>query len=408
MPTSFPPELSYVFLLFALFVVPRFLQRYRLPAAVTSFALGAVAGMGFGLFQHDATIEILSALGIASLFLFAGLEVDFGELRKHTPVLVQHLTIRVLLLAGGAWLVHWTLVLDLRPASLVALALFTPSTGFILDSLASLEVTPQESFWIKSKAIATELLALGVLFATLQSVTVGRFAFSTAMLAALVLALPLAFRTFAKSIVHYAPKSEFAFLLMIAILAAFATRALGAYYLIGAFVVGVTAQRFREELPAMASEQMLHAVEVFASFFVPFYFFHAGLELRAEDLSLSALLLGLAFVLTAVPLQILIVAVHRRLMLDEPFPRGLRIGTSMSPTLVFTLVIAEILRDRFHVPPMVFGALIVYTIVDTLIPGFALKLPPPEFESPHAPDLELEPGDPFRAEENRGPFRHEA
>jgi hypothetical protein len=36
----------------------------------------------------------------------------------------------------------------------------------------------------------------------------------------------------------------------------------------------------------------------------------------------------------------------------------------------------------------IFGALIVYTIADTLIPGFALKLPPPEFETPHAPGLE--------------------
>jgi Kef-type K+ transport system membrane component KefB len=408
MPTSFPPELSYVLLLFALFVVPRFLQRYRLPAAVTSFALGGVSGMGFGLFQHDATIEILSALGIASLFLFAGLEVDFGELRKQAPFLVQHLVIRVLLLAGGAWLVHRTLGLEMRPASLVALALFTPSTGFILDSLASLEVTPRERFWIKSKAIATELLALGVLFATLQSVTAAGFALSTAMLVALVLALPLVFRAFAKSIVCYAPKSEFAFLLMIAILAAFATRALGAYYLVGAFVVGVTAQRFREELPAMASEQMLHAVEVFASFFVPFYFFHAGSQLRAQDVSIWSLLLGMAFVLTAIPLQILIVAAHRRLMLDEPFPRGLRIGASMSPTLVFTLVIAEILRDRFQVAPTVFGALIVYTIADTLVPGFALKLPPPEFESPHAPGLEIGTRDGVGAEENRPHFRHEA
>jgi Kef-type K+ transport system membrane component KefB len=65
------PELAYVLLLFALFVVPRVLQRYRLPAAITSFGLGAGAGMGLGLFRDDPTIEILSTFGIVSLFLFA-------------------------------------------------------------------------------------------------------------------------------------------------------------------------------------------------------------------------------------------------------------------------------------------------------------------------------------------------
>jgi len=391
MPTTLPSELVYVLLIFALFVVPRFLQRFRLPAAVTSFGLGAAAGMGFGAFRDDPTIQILSTFGIVSLFLFAGLEVDLGELRKESPILIQHLIIRALLLAGATWAAQQALGLEVRPAALLALALFTPSTGFILDSLAALDLTDRERFWIKSKAIATELVALGVLFVTLQSVSAARFAISTLVLAALVLVLPLVFRTFARVVVPHAPKSEFAFLLMTAVLAAFATRKLGVYYLVGAFVVGLTAQRFREELPAMASERMLHAVEVFASFFVPFYFFNSGLHLRSEDVSAGALLLGLAFLVAVVPLQLLIVASHRWLMLREPFSRGIRIGASMAPTLVFTLVIAEILRDEFQISPTIFGALIVYTLSDTLIPGFALKLPPPEFETPHATELELGP-----------------
>jgi hypothetical protein len=52
----------------------------------------------------------------------------------------------------------------------------------------------------------------------------------------------------------------------------------------------------------------------------------------------------------------------------------------MLPTLVFTLVIAEILRDQFLVPRSIFGGLIIYTLVNTLIPGFALRLPPPELQ----------------------------
>src|SRR5689334_3816157 len=92
-------NVAYVALIFALFVVPRILQRYRVPTAVTSLALGAFAGRcGLRLFEHDATITLLSTLGISSLFLFAGLDVDLAELRTHKRVLVQHVLIRLSLL----------------------------------------------------------------------------------------------------------------------------------------------------------------------------------------------------------------------------------------------------------------------------------------------------------------------
>lgn len=93
-------ELSYVLLLFGLFVVPRFLQRYRVRAAITSLALGAVLGMGFGLFQHDATVELLSTFGIVALFLFAGLDSEVDELRREARVLGEHLVIRLLMVGG--------------------------------------------------------------------------------------------------------------------------------------------------------------------------------------------------------------------------------------------------------------------------------------------------------------------
>lgn len=384
--TPLPRELDYVLLLFALFVVPRFLQRYRLPSAVTSVALGALAGLAWSLFAQDRTVGLLATLGIVSLFLFAGLEVDFHELRREAPILVQHLVLGVVALLGVAVVIHTALALAPRPAVLVALALLTPSTGFILDALPSLHLTEGERFWIKSQSVATELVALVVLFVTLQSTTLGGLTTSALILAAMVLVLPVAFRLFAVRVVPYAPKSEFAFLLMVAVLCAYVTRRLGVYYLVGAFVVGITAQRFRERLPAIASDQMLHAVEVFASFFVPFYFFNAGVHLRREDFGLDALALGIAFLATAIPLRIAIVAAHRRIALGETWRNGARIGVSMLPTLVFTLVIAEILRTEFAVTPAIFGGLIIYTLVNTLIPTLVLRLPAGELDVWHEPE----------------------
>jgi Kef-type K+ transport system membrane component KefB len=380
-------ELTYVLLLFGLFVLPRFLQRYRIPSAITSLGLGATLGMGFGLFVHDPTVELLSTFGIVSLFLFAGLDAEVDELRREGKVLVEHLLIRLALLGGAAWAVSRVLGLAPRPAVLVALALLTPSAGFILESLDRLDVSERERFWIRSKAVASELVALGVLFVTLQSTSATTLGVSALALVAMIVLLPLLFEAFARRIVPHAPKSEFAFLVMLAVACAYATRELGVYYLVGAFVVGMAAQEFRERLPALASEKMLDAVEAFASLFVPFYFLHAGLPLRREDFGLDALLAGAAFLLTALPLRVAVTAAHRRLRLGETLAGGVRVGVSILPTLVFTLVLAQILRERFAVPRAVFGGLIVYAVANTLIPGLLLKLPPPQFEEPHAHEL---------------------
>ncbi|MBK7141778.1 MAG: cation:proton antiporter [bacterium] len=388
-------ELYYILLLFALFIVPRVLQRFRLPSAITCVGLGAVAGLGLELFHGDGTVQMLATLGIVALFLFAGLDVDFVELYRHRGIVAQHLALFVGSLALVTVLAVWLFKLDLRPAMLVALALITPSTGFILDSLHSLGLSEQERFWIRTKAIASEIVALLVLFFVLQTTTVPQFAKSLGIMAGLVILLPLLFKMFADWILPYAPRTEFTFMVIVAVAAAFVTLRLGVYYLVGAFIVGLVAHRFQHELPALASDKTMHALELFASFFIPFYFFSAGLHLERSDFSPLALLVGGGFILIMVPLRLLPVALHRRMVLKEPLKVGMRISASMLPTLVFTLVLAGILRDRFDLPGYLFGGLIVYTLANTLIPGFALGISPSSFMEPKITTEEfLQPRDP--------------
>src|SRR5512146_2247664 len=147
-----PRDLDYILLLFALFVVPRILQRYRLPSAVTSVGLGVAAGLGLGLFAQDPTVRLLATFGIVSLFLFAGLEVDAAELRAEARILTQHIFIGVAALVVVAAALHLTMDLGWRPSLLLGLALLTPSTGFILDALPALGVTAEERFWVRTKA----------------------------------------------------------------------------------------------------------------------------------------------------------------------------------------------------------------------------------------------------------------
>mgnify|MGYP000028135531 CR=1 FL=1 len=266
-------ELQYLLVVVGLFIVPRVLQRFRVPTAVTSVGLGAVLGMGFDLLHGDAAVPLLATLGIVALFLFAGLEVDFGELRAGLRVTAGHVAVWLVVLAAGTWAAGAVLELDRRAALLFALAVFTPSTGFILDSLPGFGLGERQRFWVKTKAIASELVALVALFVVVQSHSAESLGLSTLALVAMIVALPVIFQLFAARVLPFAPRSEFAFLLILSLVCAYVTRHLGVYYLVGAFVVGVTAVRLRQRLPALASERLLIGIELFASFFIPFYFF---------------------------------------------------------------------------------------------------------------------------------------
>jgi Kef-type K+ transport system membrane component KefB len=258
----------------------------------------------------------------------------------------------------------------------------TPSTGFILDSLDSLAKDENDRFWIRSKAVATETVALALMFFTLKSQSMTDLGLSTLVLAAMILVLPLAFRAFARVVLPYAPKSEFAFLVIVAAACALVTRNLGVYYLVGAFVVGVVAQSFRAHMPSMQSDEMLVSVEALATLLVPFYFFHAGLELHREDFSLDALVAGVSLAACVVPVRVASVALHRRIALKEPLAQALKVAVPMLPTLVFTLVIAAILRSEYDIPSWLFGGLIVYAFITTVLPALVTRAPPPDITLP--------------------------
>jgi Kef-type K+ transport system membrane component KefB len=374
-------EVGYVLLIFVIFIVPKFLQRYRLPAAISGFGLGIAAGLGLGWFQSDATITLLATLGIVTLFLHAGLDIDIAELHRNRRVLTQHIVLFIGLLLVTSLVIARVSDLSFRLCVLIALALVTPSTGFIIDSIKSFDLSSEEREWIRMTAVATELVALVCMFFTLQSLTLETFLVSLLTILALIVLIPALFRFFAARIAPYASNSEFAFLIMLATACAFITRKIGAYYLVGAFVVGVAAQRFEQQIPSVTSERLIGAVELFASFFVPFYFFYSGSLLGREDFSGNAWLLGLVMIVVMIPLRLVVVAGHRRVALKETFRKGSRVAIPMVPTLIFSLVLAQLLREQFAVSSTIYGGLIIYALVNSLIVSFSFRTVQPDFST---------------------------
>ena len=368
-------ELVYLLLIFALLVIPRALQRFCVPAPLTCLLFGIIAMLWLGDRAHDPVIGLLATLGISSLFLFAGLEVDLAALRRGLWPLLAHLLIRTGTLFGVGWLAWRYAGLPWQAAGLLALALLTPSTGFIMDSLSRLGLSDDERFWVTSKAIAGELLALAALFIVLQAGDPGHMALSSLALLAMLVGLPLVFIALGRWVAPHAPGSEFSLLVMVGMVAAYITYSLGVYYLVGAFIAGLVARLLHQRMPLLASHDNLHALRLFASFFVPFYFFNAGTKVPSEALSFQALGLGLLLTLVVLPLRIGVVWLQRRVLFGESFRSSLRVSLALAPTLIFTLVLAAIMRDRFEIAPALFGALLLYAALTTLLPSLVFRTP---------------------------------
>ena len=353
-----------------LLVVPRALQRFRIPSQLTCFLFGV-----FIFYQpivQDRVIAVLATFGIASLFLLAGVEVDLVEIRRQLPRLTAYLGIRAVILIIIAWLAVRYMQMSWAAGLLLGLGILTPSTGFILDTLPGSGLRLEEQSEVTIDAIAGEIVALAVLFLDTQSSSLGTLALSSLVLVLLIVVTPFFFLFLGKFVVPYAPGSEFSLLLLVGIVCAVITQNIGVHYLIGAFVAGLVASMLRTRMATLASHENLHAVRLFASFFIPFYFFHEGLKVPSDALVLPALLWGIGLCVVAIPIRIGKNWLQARYVWHVNARGALRISMALTPTLIFTLVIAEILRDSFHISDALYGGLLIYACVTTILPALVL------------------------------------
>ncbi len=357
---------------FGLLVLPRALQRFRLPAPLTCFVFGIVHATFFKSFAHDRVIGVVATFGITSLFLLAGLEVDFVELRRQLPRLSGHIALRGVLLAASSWLAIRLLHMPWQPATLFALGLLTPSTGFILDTLPQSGLVDGEQAEVALDAISGEISAILVLFVVSQAGSIETLAVRSVAILLLIILTPLLFLALGKYVVPYAPGSEFSLLLMAGIICAVITEALGIHYLVGAFATGLIAGLLRKRIATLASPENMHAVRLFASFFIPFYFFHEGIEVPAGALVLKAFFYGIALSVLVLPIRFAKNWVRARYFSHRSSMGATRVAVALIPTLVFTLVVAGVLRESFHIDDALFGGLLVYAAISSILPSFVL------------------------------------
>lgn len=375
-------EIQYMILFTVVLIVPKMLLRFRIPVGLSALALGVMTTFFLGWFQDDQLLLMLARLGITSLFLFAGMEVDTEELRKDGPALSKHVLKATIVIFITAFCANFFLDLAFRPALILALGLMTPSTGFILNTLKAKSFENQQEYWIRTKAIAKEIVAIFLLFVALQSHTWQQLLQSTAILLGLILVLPSVFRFFLKKIAPYAPDSEVAFLVLIALVCGVITQKIGAYYLVGAFIVGMTAGRFRHFMGDSDQGTTLASLTSFFTVFIPFYFYKAGMGFTSEIFLVDGVKMGLLFIAVCVPIRILSVFSTLHFFLKDSWKDRYAIAMNLLPTLIFGLVIAAILRDEFAVEPAIISGLVIYTIVTSIIPAILFRNQDSAIEAP--------------------------
>ncbi len=368
------PRTTFIYLavVFGLLVIPRALQRFRLPAPLTCFAFGIIVAGFFKPLITDSVISYLSTLGIAALFLFAGLEVDLGELRRQLPSLAGHFAVRGLVLVACARIAAMYLHLGWQVAWLLALALLTPSTGFILDMLPHSGLDHTEQSEVALHAVAGEVTAVFLFLVISQAESMKTLLISGGAIALLIAFMPLVFLALGRWVVPYAPGSEFSLLLMVGLICAVITETLGVYYLVGAFVAGLVARSLSKRMTTLASNENLEAIRLFASFFIPFYFFHNGLGVPSAALVAASLLYGFLLAACIIPIRLGVVWLQARFMQHRGHRGSLRVAIALTPTLIFTLVIAELLRENFSISPQLYGGLLVYAAIASILPSLTL------------------------------------
>ena len=209
----------------------------------------------------------------------------------------------------------------------------------------------------------------------LQSWSLESLGWSSAALVAMIVGLPLFLLGLGRLVIPHARGSEFSLLVMVGVIAAFMTYKLGVYYLVGAFLAGFMAKLLRKRMPSLASEENLHAIRMFASFFVPFYFFYKGMGVPAGALTVEALQVVAVLTLVGLPVRVGLVWVQRRVIKGESALASLRVAAALTPTLIFTLVLASILRERFQISDALYGGLLIYAGMTTMLPSMVMARP---------------------------------
>jgi len=359
-----------------LFFVPKVVNhKTKIPDALTELLIGIILGIAIpSFFFMDDMITILATIGIVTLFVFSGMDIDTNFIMNNKKFFAEHIILHIIIFVTIGLAIQLYLQLSLQIAFLISLALTTPSASFILSTMKSIEKERKQ--WIESKAIAGEITGLTVMVILLSLSDFTMIILSLVTLLLLIVLLPLTMKLLYKKVFSKLIGSEFSFIFVVTMISAFITQFIGIHFLVGAFIAGFIARRFisdivqdesYEHLSEYFGQQLVVGFGFFSLIFAPFYFFSVGLNIKSSMFTVGTLIVAILLCIVIVFLRLSIMSLHRIIRIKENIFTAIDINAMCIPTLVFTFVITEILLLQFQISDDIYSILMLYGVFTTII-----------------------------------------
>ncbi|MCT4641007.1 MAG: cation:proton antiporter [Bacteriovoracaceae bacterium] len=361
----------HIFIFAGVLILTKLFLRFKIPMGVSSFAIGVLITLnGFNLLQ-DPVFNFLAQVGITSLFLFAGLEVELQDIIKNKVYFFKYSIKYILTLLFFSLVFFYVFEAVYLDSLLFTLGIFTPSAGFILNSLDNIDVENDKTeYWIKSKAITKEIIGIIIFFIVMQSQSLSLFFSSSIYVILLALFVPFMYKIYISFIMPYAKDSQVPFLIMLALVCGVLSKSFGAYYLTGAFITGLGGVFFLNDLAVDGHESFFKSLGSIVALFLPFYFLIAGSSINIGLFSYQSVLVAFVLALVFVPVRMKMLSLGFKLFDIADEKNKKQIAVALLPTLVFGLIICQTLLERDNIKPFIVYALLTYTFITTLTPSF--------------------------------------
>lgn len=355
------------------------MRRWAVPEQLTEIFLGIFLGpFVFNIFQENVLISVMGIIGIITLFFMAGFEIHGETINKRKKTLIENGVIHLVFVGVLTGVIMLLTPYSYTGSLLLAIAFLTPSAGFILAAVRTLALPRYISSWIDAKVVSAELLSLFLLLIALQMQEPLLLGGIILLLWLIFWSSPFLLHFFLQRILGKENSHAHTFLVFVFVISlGFLTHAVGVHYIIGGFIGGVIMNRFVEmqQTKIKINEERIHTTfSSFSSIFVPFYFFSVGLLITREMLTLQNIIIALLIFFVIISIRIAVTFIHRRFSLRESFRASLLVSLLTAPTLLFTFVIAEILITRNMISTAIYGMLLLYGLLSTLIPYVASLL----------------------------------
>ncbi len=365
----------FILLLGVLFLIPKLVKKLDVPEQITEIFLGLLLGQFFlGVISEQPIVEVMGTIGIITLFFVAGFEVNVRSIMRKKKTLLENGMLHVFLITAIAGIILLT-GKNMTTSFMIGIALVTPSAGFILSAVRSLQLHSYVVEWIETKVISAEILSLLLLLVITNLTQPTKLLIVITGFIVICFLLPSILEFF---FLHVLGKTNMQadtfFIFVIAVSLAFATHIIGVHYIIGAFIVGLIirwANESKHNKTSLNEERVLTTFSSFTTIFVPFYFFSVGLMITRDMISWKNIFLAIALFGVVITIKIFSSFIHRRLTLRESFKASTMVALLTAPTLLFTFVTAEILYTAKSISESIYGILIIYGLLTAGIPLIA-------------------------------------